>query len=206
MNDSKNTSYIWQKYFQMDVPKAKHIDFSLAAHGETRIDPFYWMRDRESDEVLQHLRNENAYTEEKMKDTEELQEKLFAEMKGRIKEDDESVPYTLRGYEYRTKFEKGSEYPVFLRRKVEEKEEKVILDQNQLAEGKEFHSLGGMSLSVNNKLLAFGEDTLSRRIYKLRFKNLETGEYLDDVLENTTGSVAWANAEAQQNLSTRFGI
>ncbi|MDR9397594.1 MAG: S9 family peptidase [Salibacter sp.] len=193
MNDSKNTSYIWQKYFQMDAPKAKHIDFSLAAHGETRIDPFYWMRDRESDEVLQHLRNENAYTEEKMKDTEELQEKLFAEMKGRIKEDDESVPYTLRGYEYRTKFEKGSEYPVFLRRKVEEKEERVILDQNQLAEGKEFHSLGGMSLSVNNKLLAFGEDTLSRRIYKVRFKNLETGEFLDDVLENTTGSVAWAN-------------
>ncbi|MDR9488545.1 S9 family peptidase [Salibacter sp.] len=193
MNDSKNTSYIWQKYFQMDAPKAKHIDFSLAAHGETRIDPFYWMRDRESDGVLQHLRNENAYTEEKMKDTEELQEKLFAEMKGRIKEDDESVPYTLRGYEYRTKFEKGSEYPVFLRRKVEEKEERVILDQNQLAEGKEFHSLGGMSLSVNNKLLAFGEDTLSRRIYKVRFKNLETGEFLDDVLENTTGSVAWAN-------------
>ncbi|KAB1063932.1 S9 family peptidase [Salibacter halophilus] len=177
----------------MDAPKAKHIDFSLAAHGETRIDPFYWMRDRESDEVLQHLRNENAFTEEKMKDTEELQEKLFAEMKGRIKEDDESVPYTLRGYEYRTKFEKGNEYPVFLRRKVEEKEEKVILDQNQLAEGKEFHSLGGMSLSVNNKLLAFGEDTLSRRIYKVRFKNLENGEFLDDVLDNTTGSVAWAN-------------
>ena len=177
----------------MDAPKAKHKDFSLAAHGETRIDPFYWMRDRESDEVLQHLRNENAYTEEKMKDTKELQEKLFAEMKGRIKEDDESVPYTLRGYEYRTKFEKGNEYPVFLRRKVEEKEEKVILDQNQLAEGKEFHSLGGMSLSVNNKLLAFGEDTLSRRIYKVRFKNLETGEFLDDVLDNTTGSVAWAN-------------
>jgi oligopeptidase B len=177
----------------MDAPKAKHIDFSLAAHGETRIDPFYWMRDRESDEVLQHLRNENAYTDEKMKDTKELQEKLFAEMKGRIKEDDESVPYTLRGYEYRTKFEKGNEYPVFLRRKVEEKEEKVILDQNQLAEGKDFHSLGGMSLSVNNKLLAFGEDTLSRRIYKVRFKNLETGEFLDDVLDNTTGSVAWAN-------------
>jgi oligopeptidase B len=177
----------------MDAPRAKHIDFSLAAHGETRIDPFYWMRDRESDEVLQHLRNENAYTEEKMKDTEDLQEKLFAEMKGRIKEDDESVPYTLRGYEYRTKFEKGNEYPVFLRRKVEEKEEKVILDQNQLAEGKEFHSLGGMSLSVNNKLLAFGEDTLSRRIYKVRFKNLENGEFLDDVLDNTTGSVAWAN-------------
>ena len=177
----------------MQEPKAEHKDVSLAAHGETRIDPFYWMRERENPEVLNYLRAENDYCDAELKQTEKLQDELFKEMKARIKEDDESVPYTLRGYEYQTKFKKGKEYPVFLRRKVEDKDFSVFLDQNSLAEGHDYHSLGGLSISSNNKLLAVAEDTVSRRIYTVRFKDLTTGEFLTDKLENTIGGVAWAN-------------
>lgn len=177
----------------MKEPNPRKIDTSLAANGETRIDSYYYFNQRENPEVLDYLRAENEYCDAKLKHTEEFQENLFREMKARIKEDDESVPYMLRNYEYKTKFDKGTEYPVFLRRPAGENEYNVIVDQNELAKDSDFHEIGGMSVSSNNRLLAIGEDKISRRIYTIRFKDLETGEFLTDVLKDTTGGVAWAN-------------
>lgn len=177
----------------MKEPKPQKIDTSLAANGETRIDSYYYFNQRENPEVLDYLRAENDYCDHALKHTEAFQESLFAEMKARIKEDDESVPYILRGYEYKTKYDKGTEYPVLMRRPAGSDQYDVIIDQNELAKDCDFHEIGGMSVSSNNRLLALGEDKVSRRIYTIRFKDFETGDFLSDVLKDTTGSVAWAN-------------
>lgn len=177
----------------MKEPKALKKDTSLAANGETRIDSYYYFNQRENPEVLDYLRAENDYCDDRLKHTEAFQENLFREMKARIKEDDESVPYILRDYEYKTKYDKGTEYPVFMRRPAGSDQYDVIIDQNELAKDCDFHEIGGMSVSSNNRLLALGEDKVSRRIYTIRFKDLETGDFLSDVLKDTTGGVAWAN-------------
>jgi oligopeptidase B len=176
------------------APIAKKVPHELEKHGDVRVDDYYWLNDREDQEVIDYLHAENDYTKEQLASTEAFQESLFNEMKARIKEDDESVPYKYRGYWYSTKYEPGKEYPQFYR-KLDEKDasEELMVDQNQLAEGHSFHAIGGLGVSPDNQLLALGEDTVSRRIYTIRFKNLETGEFLEDILENTTGGVAWAN-------------
>ncbi len=175
-------------------PVATKKTKELITHGDVRIDNYYWLNNREDQEVIDYLNAENNYTDAKLKHTEVFQKELFEEMKGRIKEDDQSVPYFYNGYWYLTRFEKGFEYPIFSRKKASlQNKEEILLDQNELAQTHTYHALGGMQVSPNNELLAFGEDTVSRRIYTIRFKNLETGETLKDVLENTTGSVAWAN-------------
>lgn len=186
-------------------PDAPQLDTALTIHGDTRIDPYFWMRlsdeqktaekpDTQTKKVLDYLNAENAYTESVMKDTKQLQQKLFEEIIGRIKKDDESVPYFKNGYWYYTRFEAGGEYPIYARKKGTLKaDEEILLDVNKMAEGHEFYSVQGLEVSPDNKLLAFSEDTLSRRIYTIRFKNLETGELLSDQIPNTTGSGAWAN-------------
>lgn len=175
-------------------PRATPFPHELEIHGDVRTDPYFWLRDRENPDVITYLQQENAYTEQVLKHTESLQTDLFAEMKGRIKEDDESVPYRMRGFWYYVRYQKGQEYPIYCRKYgALEAEERILLDQNELASGHAFHALGGMSVSPDNNLLAFGEDTVSRRIYTIRFKDLETGGYLPDRLENTTGGLAWAN-------------
>lgn len=178
----------------MQAPKAKQINKTLEIHNDQRIDPYYWLNERENPEVIAYLEAENAYTKAAMAHTESLQKSLFEEMKGRIKEDDSSVPYKLKGFWYYSRYRVGEEYPLYCRKKENlEADEKIILNQNELAEGHAFHALAGLSISPNSNILAFGEDTLSRRIYTLRFKDLETGEYLSDKLENTSGSAAWCN-------------
>jgi oligopeptidase B len=123
-----------------------------------------------------------------------LQDTLFEEIKGRIKPDDQSVPFKDNGYYYLTRYEKGKEYPIHSRKKETlEAEEETLLDENVLAEPYAYYSVGGRSVSPDNKLIAYGEDTLSRRIYTLRFKNLETGEILEDQIPGTSGSAVWAN-------------
>lgn len=175
---------------------AKKIPHEITTHGDTRIDNYYWMRDmeRKDPEILAHLEAENAYTKSQLAHTEALQEQLFEELKGRIKEDDASVPFFYDGYHYYNRFEKGMEYPIYCRKQgsLDAKEE-VILNVNELAEGHSYYSVGGNAISTNNNLLAFGEDTLSRRIYTLRFKDLSTGAFLEDRIEGTTGGVTWAN-------------
>jgi oligopeptidase B len=176
-----------------NFPIAKKINKNLTIHNYTRVDPYYWMNDREDKEVIDYLNSENDYTKNVMKHTDEFQENLFHEMKNRIKEDDQSVPYKSNGYFYYSKFEKGSEYSINCRKKDSlDSPELVIVDQNDRANGHEFYALGGLSISDDNKIVAIGEDIVSRRIYHISFKNLETGEMLSDFLENTTGGVTWA--------------
>lgn len=174
-------------------PIAKKENKELSIHGDTRVDPYYWMNDRENPEVIDYLNNENAYTASVLKHTEKFQEDLFHEMKNRIKEDDQSVPYKANGYFYYSRFEIGNEYALNCRKKGSlEAPEEIIVDQNERAQGHDYYALGGLAISDDNKIVAMGEDVVSRRIYKIQFKSLETGEMLADVLENTTGGVTWA--------------
>ncbi len=166
----------------------------LVMHGDTRVDPYFWMNKRDTKEVLDYLNAENSYAKAIMKDTEPLQEKLFNEIKSRIKEQDESVPYFENGYFYYSRFEEGKEYPIYCRKKGNlEAEEEIMLNVNEMAEGYSFYSVVGLNVSPNNSILAFGIDTVSRRQYTIYFKDLNTGGLLDSKISNTTGSVAWAN-------------
>ncbi|MEN8186866.1 MAG: S9 family peptidase [Bacteroidota bacterium] len=175
-------------------PKAEKIAKELIIHDHIRVDNYYWLNEREDQKVIDYLNAENAYFDENTAHTKKFQEDLFEEMKGRIKEDDESVPYKKNGYFYITRFEKGKQYPIHTRKKENlQAEEKILFDVNIMAEGHEYYSLGGLNVSENNKLAAFAVDTVSRRQYDLRFKDLETNEIYPEVIKNTTGGSAWAN-------------
>lgn len=175
-------------------PKAVKRPHKLLAHDHEREDSYYWMRDRENPEVIDYLNQENAYTEEMLADVRELREELFEEMKARIKQDDESVPYRLDGYYYYSKFSAGKEYPVFCRREGRmENEEEVILDVNVLAEGQSYCKVAGNTVTRNHRYLAYGIDYQGRRIYSIRIKNLKTGELLEDEIPEVTGNMVWAN-------------
>jgi oligopeptidase B len=175
-------------------PKAEIIPKALTLHGQTRVDNYYWLNERDNPKVLDYLKAENEYTQAVMKPTEALQDKLYNEIVGRIKQTDLSVPYRSEGYYYYTRFEEGKDYPVYCRKKGSlEVPEEVLLNVNEMAKGYGYYSVGGLSVSSNNNLIAFGVDTVSRRKYTLCFKNLTTGEVLPDAIVNTTGSAAWAN-------------
>lgn len=174
-------------------PVAKKIETLLEKHGDKRIDNYYWLNDRENQEVIGYLEAENEYTKEALKHTEDFQKRLYDEMIGRIKQTDESVPYKSNGYWYYTRFEEKKEYPIYCRKKDSlDNAEELLLDVNVLAEGHAYMDVAGMSISPDNKILAYGTDTLSRRIYTIYFKNLETSELLTDTIENTTGGCSWA--------------
>ncbi|MFO7938345.1 MAG: hypothetical protein R6U66_01195 [Bacteroidales bacterium] len=178
----------------MQAPDVEKKPKELTVHGDTRIDNYYWLNDRENPDVIAYLEAENAYTKEVLAPTEELQEKLFQEMRGRIKEDDESVPYKRNGYFYYTRYEEGKEYPIYCRKKGSlEADEEVMLNVNDMAKEFSYYQVGGVNVSPDNKLLAFGVDTVSRRKYTIHIKNLETGEIYPDRIPETTGSAAWAN-------------
>jgi len=175
----------------------------LENHGIKRTDNYFWLRERENQEVIDYLNAENAYADSVLADIKPLEESLFEEIKGRIKQDDASVPYTDRGYVYYTRFEEGKQYPIYCRKKDEEgSTESVMLDVNKLAEGKSFCSVSGVRISPNNNLLAFGVDFTGRRKYNLRFKDLTTGKLLEDQVENVTGGCVWAN-DSQTIFFTR---
>jgi oligopeptidase B len=166
----------------------------LTMHGHTRIDNYYWMNNREDQRVIDYLNAENEYYKEMTAHTKKFQEELFEEMKSRIQEDDESVPYFRNGYYYITRYEKGKDYPIYSRKKgaLNAKEE-ILFDCNVLAEGQKYFNLGSFSVSEDNKLALFSTDLIGRRQYTLQVKNLETGEILSDKIENTTGDGTWAN-------------
>lgn len=175
-------------------PKARKIPKELKIHDDVRVDNYYWLNEREDQDVIDYLNEENAYYEAVTAHTSKFQEDLFEEMKSRIKEDDESVPYKKNGYYYITRFEKGMQYPVYTRKKENlEAPEEIIIDVNEMAEGHDYYALSGLNVSPDNKIAAFGVDTLSRRQYDLRFKNLETGKLYPEEIKNTMGSSAWAN-------------
>ena len=176
------------------TPKAKKIAKKLEIHGDVRIDNYYWLNDRENQEVIDYLNTENAYYEAKTAHTKQFQEDLFQEMKSRIKEDDESVPYKKKNYYYITRFEKGNQYPIYSRKKESlDSPEQIMFDVNELGKGFSHFKLAGLSISPNNELAVYGFDTVGRRQYTLQFKNLETGELFPEKIENTTGGAAWAS-------------
>ncbi len=182
-----------EKKVKMEPPVAKKINKELIAHDHVRIDPYYWLNDRENEDVIAYLESENAYTKGMMEHTEQLQTQLYDEIVGRIKQTDMSVPYKRNGYYYYTRYEEGSEYPVFCRKKESlEAEEEVMLNVNEMAEGYSYYQVSGLSVSHDNKIISYGVDTLSRRKYTIHFKNLETGEVCADRIINTTGYAAWA--------------
>lgn len=187
-----------------EPPDAEKIPRELVNHDHTRIDNYYWMRlsdeqknaenpDEQTQRVLDYLNAENEYTEKVLAETQVLADKLFEEMRGRIKADDESVPYLDNGYFYYTRYNEGQEYPLYFRKKGSlAAEEELLLDVNKIAEGKDYCSVTGLSISPDNKIMAYGTDFVSRRRYTIHFMNLETGEVLPDIIENTTGRVTWA--------------
>ena len=178
----------------IEAPRADKIDKVIEKHEDIRVDPYYWMNDRENPEVIDYLERENAYFEAVMEKTNGLQEDLFKEMKARIKEDDTSVPYFYNGYYYITRYETGKDYPIYTRRKESMKsDEEVLFDVNEMAKDYAYYHLRGISISPDNKWAAYAVDTLSRRNYIIHVKNLETGEVIEDAIPQTTGTSTWGN-------------
>ncbi|MFO7445598.1 MAG: S9 family peptidase [Ignavibacteriaceae bacterium] len=178
----------------MNPPKAEKIKKELIKDGHSRIDNYYWLNERENPKVIEYLEAENRYTKEVMKNTEPLQQKLYDEIVGRIKQTDESVPYKDNGYYYYTRYEEGQEYPVYCRKKESlDADEEILLNVNEMAKGYEYYQVTGLSVSPDNNYLAYGVDILSRRVYNIYIKDLRTGNILPDKLTGTSGSAAWAN-------------
>lgn len=176
------------------APVAEKKEKLLEMHGDVRIDNYYWLNERENEEVIDYLERENDYFKKMTAHTHNLQQNLFEEMKARIKEDDASVPYFYNGYYYITRFETGKDYPIYSRKKGSlDAPEEIMFNVNEMAEGHNYYNLSGINVSLDNKWVAFGVDTLSRRKYTLQIKNLETGEILSDKILNTTGGSTWAN-------------
>ncbi|WP_193844999.1 S9 family peptidase [Flavobacterium hungaricum] len=178
----------------IQAPKAKVIPKTLKKHKEARIDNYFWLNDRENAEVIDYLNQENSYYQSMTAHTKKLQNELYEEMKGRIKEDDSSVPYFYNGYFYITRFETGQDYPIFARKKGSlAADEEILFNCNEMAKGHAYFKLGGLSISPDNKFASFGLDLVGRRIYTIQIKNLETGEILADKIQNVTGASVWAN-------------
>jgi len=175
-------------------PKAEKKPVNLEKHGDIRVDDYFWMNERDHPEVIDYLERENDYYNKLTDHTKEFQTELFEEMKGRIKEDDASVPFKRNGYWYYTRYETGKGYPLYCRKKDSlESEEIILFDNNKMAEGHAYFNQAGYTISEDNTIAAFGVDLVSRRKYTIQFKNLETGELLSEKIENTTGRAVWAN-------------
>jgi len=177
-------------------PTAKKVPKNLEKHGDVRVDNYYWLRDdtRKDPEILAYLEAENAYVKKALAPVKALEKTLFEELKGRIKKDDSSVPTKVDSYWYYSRFEAGKEYRIHCRRKGDMKAaEQVILDQNVRAKGKEYYAVARTRVSHDENLLAFTEDTVSRRLYTLRVKDLSTGKVLADEVKDTSGAFEWGN-------------
>lgn len=174
-------------------PEAKVVPHELEKHGDVRIDNYYWLKDRDDPEVIAYLEAENEYLEKSLKHTKGLQKKLFNEIKNRIKKDDETVPYLADGYYYYERYEEDKEYAFYCRKKHLDAPEEIMLDGNEMAEGHDFFQVRGLRVSSGRDILAYAVDTVGRRFYTVRFKNLTTGEMFEDEIPDVTGNVAWAN-------------
>jgi len=174
-------------------PVARVQPTPLKGIGPDRIDNCYWLENRDSPEVLAYLNAENAYAESVMAPTKPLENKLYKEIIGRLKQDDSTVPYKVGGYFYYTRYEEGGEYPIFCRKRGStEAKEEVLLNGNQLGKGHGYFALRSMRPSSGSDFLAFAADTVGRRFYNIGFKNLSTGQVLPDVIPNVTNNLVWA--------------
>ncbi len=179
----------------VSAPIAKKIPHTMTAHDVSRVDDYYWMRDdtRTNKDVLAHLEKENEYLEAVLAPIKQTREKLYQELVSRIEKDDSTVPVFSNGYWYSTLYSGDNEYPIYIRKKTLDGEQEVLLNANTMAEGHDYYNIGEYAVSANNSLLAYAEDTVSRRMYTIYIKNLKTGELHQDVLEGTSGQVVWAN-------------
>ena len=177
-----------------NAPLAKQIPKNLTIHNDVRDDEFYWLNNRENPEVIDYLDKENDYYNAHTAHTKNFQVSLFEEMKSRIKEDDSSVPYKYNGYWYITKFEKGKDYPIYIRKKESlTASEELLFDCNEMAKGHSYFRLVGLNISPNNHMISYGIDTTGRRQYKLQIKDLKTDKVFKEEISNTTGGSTWAN-------------
>ncbi len=175
-------------------PQAQKIPKKLMIHDNERIDNYYWLNERDNPAVMDYLLAENAYRDVVMAPTADLQKTLYDEIVGRIKQEDESVPYLDNGYYYYHRFHEGQEYPIYARKKAApDAPEEILLDGPAMARGHDYFNITGLSVSENNRYLVFGLDTVSRRKYTLYVKDLNSGELLPDEIPNTNGRAVWAN-------------
>ena len=174
-------------------PVATVVPHALEMHGQQRIDPYYWLNEREDPEVIAYLEAENEYAQRMMEPTEPLQEELYQEITGRIDPDDASVPYELNGYWYYTRFTAGDDYRIYCRKKgTLQAPEEVMIDGNELGKDQEFFSLSGVTVSSDCQMVAFGMDTVGRRKYDVHFKDLQSGELLPHIIEDVSANMVWA--------------
>lgn len=180
------------------LPKAARIPHAMTLHGDTRIDNYYWLRDdtRSQPEVLDYLQQENSYGHRVMASQQALQDRILKEIIDRIPQREVSAPYIKNGYRYRHIYEPGCEYAIYQRQSAfsEEWDEwEILLDANKRAAHSEFYSMGGMAITPDNTIMVLAEDFLSRRQYGIRFRNLETGNWYPELLDNVEPSFVWAN-------------
>lgn len=184
-------------------PIAKIILKADTAHGDVRLDPYAWLRNKDNPDVMKYLQAENKYTESIMSSTGQLQDKLFEEMKGRIPAEAKSLPYKLGSYYYYSRNEEGKSYSIRCRKMGSlESAEEVVLDENEFAYGKKYFSLGGFEVSYDHNLLAFSIDTTGAEKYIIKFKNLRTGKILHDEITNTS-DFRWYNDNKTILYTTR---
>ena len=176
------------------APSAEKRPVKLELHGDTRIDDYFWLRDRENPEVIAYLTAENAYTQKKLKPFKGLQDIVFDEITSRIQPDEASPPYKHGDYFYYVRYVEGSEYPIYARRKGSlDAPEQIILNVNELAGDAEYYALRGLTVSPDHRLAVYGVDTVGRRFYDLHFLDIDSGKLLPDIIEDTTRNVEWAN-------------
>ena len=179
---------------EITEPRAEKINKVMTMHNHERVDEFYWLNERENPKVIDYLNAENDYRDSYMEKYKGLENELFEEIKSRIKEDDSSVPYLDNGYYYYTRYEKGKQYPIYCRKKDNlNNPEEILIDANEMSQGHEYFRIGGIDISPNNKIMAYSVDTVSRRLYTIKFKNLESGEEGVHSIPNTSGGATWAN-------------
>ncbi|HAT72041.1 MAG TPA: oligopeptidase B [Elusimicrobia bacterium] len=178
----------------VEPPAAKKIPYRLEKHGQVRVDDYYWLKDRKNPAVTAYLRAENAYADAVLRHTEPLQAGLFSEMKGRIKQDDSTVPARYGAYYYYKTYRAGGEYPLYVRKKDSPgAQEEIILDVNELARGKAFCQVNFPVIRPDHKMIAYAVDTGGRRFFDIYFKDLVTGRLYSDKIEKTAGNMVWAN-------------
>lgn len=181
---------------QMSAPKAKKQPYKMSMHGDARVDNYYWLRDdkRKSPEVVDYIEKENKYSQQTLTHGEPLKKQIYDELLARMKQDDQSVPYNYNGYTYRSRVESGKNYPIYERRPIKnEGEWQVLVDGNQRAEGVEFYRLAAMTVSPDNETVAIAEDREGRNNYAVSFRQLDSDQWQNGQLINTSGNIVWAN-------------
>jgi oligopeptidase B len=177
----------------IEPPRARLAPTELEAHGHVRVDPYYWLNRRDDPEVLAYLEAENEYLERTMAKSRALRETLFEEIVSRIPKDDSTVPYRLNGYDYYRRFEGEGEYPIYCRRAGQpDAPEEILANGNELAQGHAYFQIGAVTVSSGNDIVAFAVDTVGRRFYDIRFRDLKTGRLLPEEIRQVTSNLAWA--------------